>query len=495
MRAAIYVRISQDREGAGLGVKRQQADAEALCERLGWETDGVYVDNDLSAYSGKPRPEYKRLLADAATGAFGAIVAWHTDRLHRSPRELEEFIDVVERHGLAVEMVKGGTIDLSTPTGRLVARQLGNIARYESEHKSERIQRKMLELAQNGQSKGGGSRPYGFEPDRVTIRESEAAIIREAARQITDGVPLRSVARDLERRGLRSPTGKPWSATPLGRMLKSPRIAGLRQHRGEVIGAASWPAIITPQQRDRIVAILNDPARRDTGDRAPRRYLLKGLLRCEHCGHRMVSRPRTDGVRRYVCASGPGFHGCGKTTILAEPSEDHVVKSFLLERLRDPDFRRSLKGNGNGADQAANEADRLQAELDELAAARGAGEITMREWLAARKPLQQRADAARRKAAKGAAKPVLANFAALAKANVDAWTSLDFDAQHAVLSAAVEFVTVGPGRRGYNRPDPANRLTIKWWTLGQSDEHYEAEFGEDWSETDAEPAPDWMGEE
>ena len=34
--AAIYVRISQDRGGAGLGVQRQREDCEALCDRLGW---------------------------------------------------------------------------------------------------------------------------------------------------------------------------------------------------------------------------------------------------------------------------------------------------------------------------------------------------------------------------------------------------------------------------------------------------------------------------
>src|ERR1700733_413671 len=98
MRAAIYVRISQDREGAGLGVKRQEQDCRELCAKLDFEAGDVYVDNDMSAYSGKPRPEYARMLQDAADGEFEAIVAWHTDRLHRSTRELEDFIDTVEAH-------------------------------------------------------------------------------------------------------------------------------------------------------------------------------------------------------------------------------------------------------------------------------------------------------------------------------------------------------------------------------------------------------------
>ena len=64
VRAAIYCRISQDRAGAGLGVTRQQDDCRALCERRGWEVIDVYADNDVSAYSGKVRPAWQRLIGD-----------------------------------------------------------------------------------------------------------------------------------------------------------------------------------------------------------------------------------------------------------------------------------------------------------------------------------------------------------------------------------------------------------------------------------------------
>ena len=86
--AAVYCRISQDREGAGLGVTRQEADCRALCERRGWTVVEVYTDNDVSAYSGKPRPNWARLIEDVRAGHIGAIVGWHVDRLTRSPREL-----------------------------------------------------------------------------------------------------------------------------------------------------------------------------------------------------------------------------------------------------------------------------------------------------------------------------------------------------------------------------------------------------------------------
>src|SRR5215213_8004225 len=107
-RVAIYVRISDDREGAGLGVARQEADCRQRAETAGWSVVDVYCDNDLSAYSGKPRPEYRRMLRDLE----------------------DDRVDVVA--------VKAGPVDLSTPAGRAVARTLGAWARYESEHKAER---------------------------------------------------------------------------------------------------------------------------------------------------------------------------------------------------------------------------------------------------------------------------------------------------------------------------------------------------------------------
>jgi DNA invertase Pin-like site-specific DNA recombinase len=49
VRAAVYVRISSDRVGAGLGVARQEEDCRGLYDRLGWQVARVYSDNDVSA--------------------------------------------------------------------------------------------------------------------------------------------------------------------------------------------------------------------------------------------------------------------------------------------------------------------------------------------------------------------------------------------------------------------------------------------------------------
>ena len=46
-RAAIYVRISLDSTGEGLGVQRQEEDARAIIEARGWTLAGVYSDPSI----------------------------------------------------------------------------------------------------------------------------------------------------------------------------------------------------------------------------------------------------------------------------------------------------------------------------------------------------------------------------------------------------------------------------------------------------------------
>ena len=92
-RVGIYARISEDRDGDFLGVKRQVADCERHADARGWQVVETYIDDDVSAYKGHPRPAYRRMLEDITNGHIDGVVVWHLDRLHRHPRELEAFLD------------------------------------------------------------------------------------------------------------------------------------------------------------------------------------------------------------------------------------------------------------------------------------------------------------------------------------------------------------------------------------------------------------------
>ncbi len=460
MQVAIYARISSDREGDQLGVTRQVEDCRRLAERCGYVVADCYVDDDVSAWSGKPRPEYERMLDDLRAGAIGGVLVWHLDRLTRHPRELESFIDLCDELGVELGCVTG-EIDLGTHIGRLTARMLGGLAKYESDHKSERIRRKAQELAERGKRSGGGSRAYGFAPDGVTVRESEAVIVRECVRRFLAGESIRSICSDLNERGVPAAKGGPWSPQTLRRMLGSGRISGQREHKGEVVAAAEWAAIIEPAESAQIRARLADPDRRT--NKSARRYLLTGgLLRCGYCGEPLVARPRSGGLRRYACAKGPGFSGCGGTYINADPVEAFVVEAVLY-RLDSPELSEAASGRHAepDAERWQAEADSAREQLAELAEAYGQRQITMGELLAARKPIEARLTAARKQLGKLTQTAALDGYLGNADALREAWESLDLSRQRAIVAAVLDHVAVGPGRRGYNRFDES-RLRPVW---------------------------------
>ncbi|MGH2900052.1 MAG: recombinase family protein, partial [Solirubrobacteraceae bacterium] len=393
-RAAVYARISSDPEGDRLGVNRQREDCEALAARKGWPIAEVYIDDDRSAYSGKPRPEYRRLLDDIATRQVDALVVYNLDRLHRQPRELEAFFDITDAAGLANLATVEGDINLGSHDGRFHARILGAVARKSSDDASRRIKRKNEERAAAGLPTGGGTRPFGYRADRVTVDPVEAALVRESAQRALAGDSVRAIATDWNARGIATAAGKRWTVETLRRMLYSARLSGQREHLGEIVAPGQWEAILTPEETARLRALLDERTR--TRSRPVRRYLLSGLLRCGLCEAPLISRPQADGQRRYVCAKGPGHSGCGRLAAKAEPIEAFLVEA-VLQQLDTPAVAAAL-ATAAGADAAtAAEHDALRRDreqLDELARAYGDKLVTFPEWLAARKPIEERIDAA-----------------------------------------------------------------------------------------------------
>lgn len=508
-RAIIYCRISRDREGAGLGVERQREDCEALAKQLGVEVIAVYKDNDLSAYSGKPRPGYRKLLDDLRAGRADTVLAWHTDRLHRSPAELEEYIDVCEPRGVQTRTVKAGHLDLTTATGRMIARQLGVQARYEVERMIERQRRKRDEMARDGRP-FGGRRPFGYEPDGVTPRSlvclscgrddpsdfrvvikcrecgaedgidgwsctrcgtpngrhvwchcktcdaaatvvegSEFARIRQAADAVLSGTSLRAIAADWNsaQPPILTSTGSDWEGAEVGSMLRRPRNAGIVRHRKREAGPSAWPAALDEPTWRSLVALLDDPSRRTTPGNE-RKYLGSGLYLCGLCGASMrctTSNRRRGGPLAYEAA-----YGCRKSKHVirkAEPLDDYVQWQ-LLQRLARPDMADVLAARDEPVDVrgAQEEMRAARRMLDELAAELGAGAMTVQEWRIAAKGARARMEAAETVLSRAVEVNPVAGL--LGADDIEAeWNRLDLSRRRAVL-AYMMTVTVRPARRG-----------------------------------------------
>lgn len=445
-----------------MAVGRQLEDCEARAAENGWRVAGQYVDSDISAYSGKQRPEYRRLIADIAAGLISGVVVYNLDRLHRQPKELEEFIEVCRRAGIEGNLAScQGYVDLSTHHGVLTARLLGAVAAMESDSISRRIQRRHEQIAQEGRPSGGGSRAYGFEPDALRVRESEALVIRECARRALAGESLRSIATSLNDRAIPAAKGGSWSPQSLRRMLLSARIGGMREHQGEIVAEGTWPAIITAAESAQLRAMLTDESRRT--NRSARSYLLTRLLRCGLCGQTLVSRPTADRTRCYVCAKGPGSGGCGRMSVRAQALEEFVIKSVLY-RLDSPDFAAALAGTPAAPDveRVRVEVEEAQAQLAQLAQDYyGERVITRGEFLAARSPLEARLQNAQKQLAKLSHSSAVSEYVGDADLLRERWADLPLTGQHAIVAAVLDHLVVRPARRGYNRFTP-DRFTPVW---------------------------------
>jgi site-specific DNA recombinase len=226
-------------------------------------------------------------------GRFDAILSWHPDRLHRSTRELEDLIDVVnliETTNCKIATCEAGDYDLATPSGRMAARVVCAVARHESEHKSRRIRRKHEQLAAKGMIPGR-RRTFGY--DRYVVVEDEADILRTMLQSVLAGKTMASIARDANSAGSRTLTlhnedgskksgGFDWDARSARKVLLRPGIAGLRIHHGKIVGEAAWPAIVDRAEWEVAVKILTDPSRR-TAFNNKRVWLLSGVAKCR-CG-------------------------------------------------------------------------------------------------------------------------------------------------------------------------------------------------------------------
>lgn len=458
---AIYARISQDREGAGLGVKRQEQDCRTLADRLGWTVAEVYVDDDTSAYSGKRRPAYQRMLDDITDGYRDAIITWHLDRLHRQPIELEELFRICQTAGVTDLHTVQGAYNMGTGDGMMVARMLSAFAAQESDRKRHRGRRKALEIAESGQPHmGGNHRPFGFHEDRITHDEAEAQVIRALADRVLAGESLTSVCKWLVEEEVTTVAGGMWRTPSLRQMLLNPRLYGVRVHNGQPFGPGVWEPIISPEKGEALHHLLTDPRRRT--NRTARRYLLSGLCRCSRCDTAMTSQPRYE-ERRYMCRSGHDFGGCGGTSINAAGVERIVAEAVLI-RLDSPELHDALAGRVHddaAANELATEVASDTKQLEELAELWAQKHISTREWSKARTTIESRLANTQRRLSHLSGTRSIDAYIGKGAALREQWADLNLGKQVAIVKALIEHVEILPGKHGARSVDVA-RVRPVW---------------------------------
>lgn len=406
LRAILLLRISDDKNGEAAGVARQDTDGRNLAERLGWtigpDETHVIIENDTSAYKRRKirlpdgtvalrtvRPGFRRGLDMLADGTADGLLAYDLDRVARDPRDLEDLIDVVEskHHRIPVESVSG-SLRLANDADVTMARVMVAVANKSSRDTSRRVARKHEEMAVNGVPSGGGIRAFGYERDGVTIRQSEADVVKWMAQQVLDGKALKAIAGELNERGVQPVRASAWNSRSVWSVLTGPRITGLRRFRGAVVSEAAWPAIL---DRDMWEEVRERIAGRATGHRNQLTRWLTGSLWCSQCGFPLSGSAATKRVGpRYWCSTPTG--GCGKIAITALAAEA-MVGARLVEFLADGDVleRNMVAAISDGTpDQVRAQLAEDEAQLRELARMWATRRITLAEFTEAREVIEGR---------------------------------------------------------------------------------------------------------
>jgi len=194
-----YLRVSTTEQAdSGAGLAAQRAAIEAECARKGWTLSAVFTDAGLSAKT-LDRPALAEALELLASGGAAALVVAKVDRLSRSVLDFSTLLARAEQQRWAVVALDLG-LDMSTPTGALMASIVAAVSEYERRLIAQRTKDALAARKAAGVTLG---RPRLLAPE----------LAAEIRAQRTAGMTLQGIADRLNTAGRLTPTGRPWTPT------------------------------------------------------------------------------------------------------------------------------------------------------------------------------------------------------------------------------------------------------------------------------------------
>jgi site-specific DNA recombinase len=382
MRAALYVRVSTDRQQQAQTIERQVVQLQSyVAAHDGWTVAAEHVFRDDGRSGARlDRPGLDALRDHAARAAFDLVVICSPDRLARNFVHQMVVMEELERRGVRVGFCDRPLSD--DPHEQLVTQIRGAVAEYERTLIADRMRRGRLAKLRSGQLLPWTRAPYGYrlhperprDPAAVQIDPVAAVVVQELfAAYAAGGVTLHALAARLTRRRVPTPTGKPvWRPTTIRNLLTNPAYKGqaasgrLRTHSArrrksalEPVGRGmstrahppqEWitvpvPALVAAEQFDLVARRLA------SNQRAARRstthpYLLRGLVSCGICrlSGSGVTRTATDTRYRYYRCLGKmakvssGRSSCCPARFIPATQLDELVWADLCAVLQHPEL-------------------------------------------------------------------------------------------------------------------------------------------------------------
>lgn len=363
----LYLRLSVDREGKD-ALERQEADLREWAARTGKTVRKVWKDS-VSGYKDVAREDFDKAVKAVTSGEVGTLAVWKLDRLsRRGAGQVGLILDEVEKVGGRLFFLKDH-LDSADSNTRLVILIVSEQARTESANTSLRVRAKFAADASKGLPKAG-TRSFGYEVDGITLRPSEADLIRQAtedylagkrsmiqiaqdwtkAGALTDGMSRQRRGRD----GVKRDARPYWTATTVHRVLTRDRNAGILTHNGVRLPKSLIEPIVGEEQLE----ALRSRVKTGTPAGARAQTLLGGILRCE-CGapmHSTISYTQRKGRPRYVyrhyTCSQKLYDKTQPHSSIAAPLVDDEVEALILSDLKEgripspkgTDHTQALKG-------------------------------------------------------------------------------------------------------------------------------------------------------
>ena len=368
-RCAIYTRKSCE-DGLELeynSLDAQYDSAEAYIRSQasnGWRVIPKRYDDGGFSGGNVNRPALKALMRDIENGEVDVVVVYKIDRLSRSLGDFTDLSKIFERHNVSFVSVTQ-QIDTSNAAGRMMLNILMSFAQFEREMTSDRIRDKIYATRKKGLW-SGGMIPFGYKtvdkrlvPDPVT-----APVVRHVFARYAESASAKLVASELQKKfgprtfGSKKGGDTTWRMMHVYRILRNPVYKGELLHRatGEVFHGLHEPLVDAALWED-CRRILDESAGLQPSAHRETVAILKGLVRCGHCGGAMapVFTVKRKGLRysyyRCVSSTKVADSECPLRGVSGELLERQVVAQ-LGTIFKTPEFLRlAAEGSGRTEDE------------------------------------------------------------------------------------------------------------------------------------------------
>jgi site-specific DNA recombinase len=338
LRCAVYTRKSSEegleQEFNSLDAQREACEAYIASQRSeGWVLIRDQYDDGGISGGTLDRPALQRLLSDSEDGLVDVVVVYKIDRLSRSLMDFSKLVEVFDRNNVTFVSVTQ-SFNTTTSMGRLTLNILLSFAQFEREVTAERIRDKVRASRMKGIFMGG-TPPYGYKPKdrKLVIDEAEAKNVKWIFARFLEIGSATELAREVARRGIRTPRGNPMSKNFLYRTLNNRAYIGEAVHKGTGY-AGEHERLIDQKMWDNVQSILRQsPRLRASNTRAEIPALLKGLLYGpDGAAFSPTHTRKGDRLYRYYVSQTVLKHGAGKCPVARVPAAE--IEAAVIGQIR-----------------------------------------------------------------------------------------------------------------------------------------------------------------